>query len=339
MNFDRRAFLRASSYAVFGLAIMPGLPLAAAIGGQAKARVRVVPLTAADQGVLEWIAAYSTKVRMLGGGVLSKLKGGSTETRFLVEISDLSQLQAALGAVLPFSEIRTSGNSLRFIYEGERFAIENLLPELFADRLKSLATRKRITFAHDALSYDPATQKLQDPYRSLASDAIKVINPGKGIAAAFRTVLRGWTEADELDLKLGANFARLKRRVLSVPGKRLGLAQPVVAALVEQLTSLTGNRSSEKIENLLRSKLVSLAISKVLGVSTNEVVAQFLAIKAEMPADSGDAAAWLASLLSDQLNNSTLPDWLGDLDPLSAYRARVALADARAVAARRMVSF
>lgn len=323
--------MRSTSLAVLAVAFVPSLAPAAAKG----VRVRPVPLGTADQDVLQWISGYSSKVRLVGGGILSRLHGGSSGLRILVEVRDMQALEEALTGVIPFSGIQARGNSLLFSASGVSFTVENLTPDLFAKQLASVVSAKKIAFAHEALSYDPATERLVDPLGAASAATLKLVYAGSGIPAAFRTLLCAWIEADELSLALGPSFVKLKKRVLGVRGNRAGLALPVVAALVEQLTSLADALSTEKIESLLRSPLVSTAVSRILGVDIQTVVDQFAALRGEVSAGDGDAVAWLASLLSQQLTDSTLPDWLSSLDPVRAYRARAALAEARQIAERR----
>ncbi|MHA3773184.1 hypothetical protein ACXR0O_16750 [Verrucomicrobiota bacterium sgz303538] len=296
-------------------------------GGWRSSRTkRDIPLSAADQAVLDWVGTYSSQIRLVGGCILGKLRGRPTTTRIFAQIEDASELDDLFTADLLFSDIYAEGNTISFTFEGARYEVVNLLPDVFSKQLTTLA--QRVVFAHEAISYDPATQTLKDPFGAVSSATLKVVHAGSGVAAAFENILRAWPEVEALGLKLGPAFAQLKKRVFSAPGSRAGLAKSVVAALVARLPQLTDVLSAEQIEGLLRSRLVATAVSRVLGVDVKTVLTQFAALRAGASGDDADAVAWLASLLSGQLQQGILPDWFTRLEPVQARRSRATLSQA-----------
>jgi len=186
-----------------------------------------------------------------------------------------------------------------------------------------------VNFGHEALIYNPATQALQDPFKVFASEALKIVRAGSGVAGAFENLLRAWVEADQLALKLGPSFSRLKKRVLGAPGSRAALAQSVVSAFVARLPQLSDLLTAEQVTALLQSRLLRTAILRVLGVDAATVLAEFEALRTASGDDADvEAVAWLGGLLSKQLQQGIMPDWFGVLDAGSATRARAALSRA-----------
>lgn len=163
MKTDRRSFLRFGSLLVCGSLLRPESLFAL---GQAGGGLDRIPLSSVDREVLDFTARYSSSVRLIGGSILARLRGNSDAgMRLVVEVSNLEQLTAALAAA-PFENILAQGNTLSFVLQGRERVIENLVPELFAARLAQLAGSRKM---HDALSYDPATHQLSDPFGALAA--------------------------------------------------------------------------------------------------------------------------------------------------------------------------
>lgn len=327
MKHDRRAFLRSTSLALLAAAFAPQFNLMAASAARSRRPSRSVSFSAADQAVLDWIASYSAKTRIVGASLLGRVRGVPTTSRILAQIPDASLLGEVLTAPMPFTDLYSKENVFAFTFEGERYEVENLLPERFETRVAKLT--KRINFGHEALSYNPATQALKDPFKVLASGQLKIVRAGNGVAGGFETLLRAWGEADQLGLKLGPSFSRLKQRVLGAPGKRPALAHSVVSTFVARLPQLTDRLPAEKLIALLQSRLLRTAIPRVLGVDAATVLAQFEALRAAAGDDAdAEAVAWLGGLLSTQLQQGIMPDWVDGLDAAQTRRARAALSRA-----------
>ncbi len=329
MIHDRRAFLRSSSIALLAFALSPQFPLAAGNSTQARRFSRSVPFSSADQTVLDWVKGYSAQVRVIGASLLGRVRGVQTTTRILAQIPDASVLEGVLTASVPFTDLYSKGNVFAFTFEGGRYEVENLLPAPFVVRLAKLT--KQVNFGHEALIYNPATQSLQDPFKVLSLETLKIVRAGSGVAGAFESILRAWGEADQFGLELGPSFSRLKKRVLGAPGTRAALAQSVVSLFISRLMELTDLLTSDQVAVLVQSRLLRTALVRVLGVDAATVLAEFQALLAASGSDAegdAEAVAWLGSLLSKQLQQGIMPDLFDGLDAVQARRARASLSQA-----------
>jgi hypothetical protein len=230
---------------------------------------------------------------------------------------------------MPFTDLHSKGNVFAFTFEGSRYEVENLLPASFLTTLAKLT--RQVNFGHEALIYNPATEVLQDPFKVFTSEALKIVRAGAGVAGAFENLLRAWVEADQLGLKLGPSFSRLKKRVLGAPGTRAALARSVVSSFISRLTELTEMVTSDQVAALVQSRLLRTALFRVLGVNAATVLTEFQALLAASGSDAegdAEAVAWLGGLLSKQLQQGIMPDWFDGLDAVQARRARASLSQA-----------
>src|SRR4051812_30894690 len=90
MTVSRRSFVSRSSLLLAGTALLPGVSLSAL--GALGSRV-AVPLSASDLAVITWVRTYASDLRIVGGGVLGKLRNSAnSKTHILAKVVDLATL-------------------------------------------------------------------------------------------------------------------------------------------------------------------------------------------------------------------------------------------------------
>ncbi len=298
--------------------------------------------TDADRVLLRLLAAYGTDAYFWGSNVFARATGLNADgaaTNLLVRVDDLSKLTAFLGSKKrrKLGVIRSAGNTLSFAFRGTAYTVTN---ELAADFSRSVAgggvAAGRATatvFTHQRLLYHPATDMLSDPQFALAAKHLELAEtPSGGIKARFQTVLQGWLESRQHNLKPGKKFVAFQQDLLGA--KPTAKAAPkVVSALLEAISSLAASFSIDDLKPLLLSPLVSESLQSEFGLSGQEVLDQVATLRAELAAgDYPDAALWLAALLGSQIKDGTADQWFDRSaveDVASAAATSAALKSAR----------
>ena len=106
----------------------------------------------------------------------------------------------------------------------------------------------------------------------------------------------------------------------------------MIEVLLENISALAASFDVDSLRPLLTSPLVSACLQTVLGLSADEVLAAVEKLRTELASgDYTDAALWLATLLSTQIQDGSVGEWLDLLSGDSATNAatRAALVDAR----------
>jgi len=308
-----------------GTALIPPAFLSAAPAGRPLRGG--LPLRDGDHQALDFVRSYSSQVRIVGASVLGRIRAtGLRALHILAEVPDLDVLQNALpsGTV---GEIYSVSNTISFTCGDSDVTVENLLPAEFAARLASMAKRGGNAFAHDALSYDPATNLLTDPFGG-RSGGVRVINRTFGGNNALDVSLRGTFEASQLGLPLGESFGPYRTRILRQIAKAADAPQfaetflSAVAALAEKLPF-------PALAALLRSRLIATALQQVFGIDAAAAIAAFQEQRPTAGADVSDAALWLSILLGAEVANGgadAAAAWLQDGTRFQVLRTRKALA-------------
>ena len=291
-----------------------------------------LPLSAEEQTLLEFIAGYGARIRLVGIGVLEKLRFGSSKhVHVLVEVEDLAAFEAALTG-FPFSGAYTDGNSFMFQAGGIEFTLEHLPPRAFDERRAGLGIRRQIAFAHDALSYDPVSRKLSDPFDAAKGDVLRSINRTQGNIGALEVILRGYVEAQQLGLRLGVDFVRWKNRTLRFATQTRNLTA-LAAAFIRKLATVADTVPPETIKELLRSPVVSTALASALSLDVEAAIAEFDAARAANGGDVSNGSLWLAVLLNVNITVGAEPNdvltWLRQGTRFDVLRTRKALSQAR----------
>jgi hypothetical protein len=327
MKTSRRVFLRLG-----GAAALAGLFTPVGIGGTIRVVEGGLPLGTEEQTLLDFIATYGSRVRFVGIGVLEKVRFGSSKhVHVLVEVEELAAFEGAL-AGFPFSGAYTEGNAFAFQAGGIEFTLENLLPRAFDQRRAGLSVARGIAFAHDALSYDPSTKKLSDPLNAAKGDVLRSVNRTQGGIAALEVILRGFVEAEQLGLRLGADFVRWQNRTLRYAGRTRDLPA-MAAAFIRKLAMVADTVSPETIKELLRSRVVSTALASALSIDVEVAIPIFDEKRASSSGEISNGAVWLAALLNVNISADAEPNdvlaWLRQGTRFDVLRSRKALSQAR----------
>lgn len=189
-------------------------------------------------------------------------------------------------ATVPFAGVYSQDNTLTFSLPNVDVTLENLLPEVFAARLAAVAKRAGNAFAHDALVFNPDTNELSDPFDARLR-AVRLVNKTFGSVAALDVILRGTVEAAQLRLTVGTDFSNWKARVLRSIARSAD-APKLAATFLQQLANLP----AEKIESLVRSRLVATALKKVFGIRVTDAVAEFKSVRSTASPETTDAAIY-----------------------------------------------
>lgn len=335
MNFDRRSFLKAGSFVACASALVPAWA-AAALPKTTRVLDAALPLDPAVLAVLKFAASYSGDARLVGAGVFAAVRGMRPHgVRVLVEAADLARFETAL-AGLPFSGAYAQANGLSFTLDGIEFTLENLLPASFAQALAQLYASKHTAFAHDALSYQPATRQLSDPFAAAKGAVLKLVNRTLAGAPALDAALRGIVDAQDLGLTQGADFAAWLRRVLQML-TRDSAAGVTAETFLRQLATLADRVPPAQMQSILRSRAVATALHKVFGIDVPGVIAQFDRLRVSTGAGVSNAALWLALLLAPEVGSESedgaATTWIERGTRFQVLRSRRALAGARELVA------
>src|SRR5687767_2842606 len=150
MYSNRRSFLRLGSVLICGSLLRPQSLFA--LGEKTPG---VLSFDATELKLLDFVASYSSVVRLTGASVLGHFQPETgCGLRVLAEVTDYLALGNALLRA-PFKHFYAKANGVSLVVNGSGHVIENLSPGEFASRLGALGTKENAVFAHDALSYDP----------------------------------------------------------------------------------------------------------------------------------------------------------------------------------------
>jgi len=314
MYSDRRSFLRIGSLLVCGSILRPHALFGVGTGNTPG----VLSFNATEMRLLDFVAGYSSVARVIGVSVLGRMHpDGNCGMHVLVEIRDFVKLAAAFWNA-PFTNIFASGNRMSFSSGGRAYVIENLSPEEFAARLAALSG-KDIVFAHDAIVFDPAAKTLGDPFDALNAGELKLLNRPTKTPAALEVVLRGTAEAQAARIAEGKDFAQWKLQLVKLT-VHSSAAQPIVAAFVKTLPSLSALAGTDQAKSMVATPLISSAIKAALGMSGPAAVGEFDRVRAIFGESYSDGAVWLYVLLGKQMKTG-LPAWVTpDLSQDASWR-------------------
>lgn len=325
MALNRRSFIGLGSLLACGTALSPASLLAAPAPRILRGGL---PLRAGDETVLALVKRYASQVRIVGASVLARIRtAGLRKLHVLAEVQDLSALQAVLPTA-GVGEIYVKDNTLSFTVGDVDAVVENLLPAVFAARLVAMGKPAGNAFAHDALSYDPASKLLSDPFAA-RSTGIRVINKTFGGAAALEVVLRGISESVELGVPASADFVAWKARILQQIAKPAD-SEALAEKFLQNLALLADKLPAAAFLALLRTRLVSTALKLVFGIEVAVVISQFKELRGSNGGDVPNSALWLAVLLAPEIQSNgadgAATTWLQGGNRFEVLRSRKALA-------------
>ena len=298
MIHDRRSFLRAGSLLVCGTLLRP-YPLLA----QAKT-TGVLSFDATELKLLDFVASYSSTVRITGASVLGHFRSDNNAgLRVLVQVTDFAKAAEALLRT-PFKNFYAKENSISFVAQNAGHVIENLSAVDFARRMAQLGGKENAVFAHDALSYDPIAKQLDDPLGALSANEIRLINRPTKTPAALAIAMRGTGDARVAEVPESSDFATWKAQLVRAMTTAKA-AQPIAAAFVRELPAFAGLAGSDDVKSALATPLISSVIKPALGMTAKQVIGEFDRVRDIFGQSYSDSGVWLYVVLGKQVKKDT----------------------------------
>jgi hypothetical protein len=324
MTVDRRRFIGLGSFAL-GAALVP-------VGGLQGAATPPDLFSDSDSA-FSLVRKYSDNFAVIGTSVLARLRGKTlSPLRVLAQIRSLNDLTAALAGAR-IAGLRADGNLLELSADGAELSVENLTAGDFAARMKARAEPTGVTFAHDGLAFFPRTRSLQDPFGGKAG-ALQLVNKDLVGPAALDETLRGLIEASQLGLSEGASFAQWKRLIFGWEASG-EFALRYARSFLRPLAILADQLSPENVETMVRSHLVSAALTKAVGIDGPAAVAAYRQFRSSAGRQAANSALWLAAILEPQIRSDPTGGealfWLDGAPRAQVAHSRAALLEARKI--------
>jgi hypothetical protein len=297
-----------------------------------SARGAIVPvLSAADEAALRFVAAYSSACFLQGGCVLGAFGGTPSPVTYLVaEVTDRSAFARAWQRP-PAANVYANGNVFSFVRpDGVFFAVEHLLPADYAARQLNLAAGRGIRFAHEALTFTPATRAISDPFGVVNRTTVAIL-PGIPVAEATAVVLEGILAAALFDLAPGSTLNALKHQTLAAASGLAVSERNAVSTFIALLPALAAVKPAGTIKQLAGMPLLETGLSRVYGSSAGRAAAGFDQLRASTSPDFSDGAVWLAAVLGKIIRQGNVGIDLASNDSYVAWQARTALDQTRKI--------
>lgn len=315
---DRRHFVRNSCLIAGGSLLGPARFLFAESTGS-----RSVTLDRVDRHVLKFIGEYSGQSFLQGGCVAAKAASRLPGLiRITARVDDLNGLFRALADArrAGIQDVHAEGNTIHFALNQRIYRVDNLLPDLFAARLTGLATGKEVIFAHEALSFQPATSQLHDPLR--AGNDLRLARGDQG-RLTLEQIIEGRLAAHDFGLTPAPDFLDAEKMMLDAQVADLNHANEIVRQFLKNLVTFTQATSAEKVIDYVRSPLLASAFAGALSVDTASAAEQFARLRVSSGSRDADAVLWMAALLAPKITEGTATAWM---DHASSFHAAASLA-------------
>jgi hypothetical protein len=298
MIHDRRSFLRVGSLLLCG-----GLLRPQALFGFEKTP-GVLSFDATEMKLLDFVASYSSVVRMTGASVLAHFKPDSSAgLHVLVQVDDFVKAADAL-LRSPFKNFYAKENSISFVAQNSGHIVENLSAGDFARRLAQLGGRDNAVFAHDALSYDPVAKQLDDPLNSLGAGELRLVNRPTKTPEALAVAMRGTGAAESAGIPEGSDFMNWKAQLVKSTATSKA-AYPIAAAFVRELPAFASLAGSDDTKSALSTPLISSAIKPALGMTAKQAIGEFDRVREIFGQSYSDPGVWLYVVLGKQVKKDT----------------------------------
>jgi hypothetical protein len=298
MIHDRRSFLRVGSLLLCG-----GLLRPQALFGFEKTP-GVLSFDATEMKLLDFVASYSSVVRMTGASVLAHFKPDSSAgLHVLVQVDDFVKAADAL-LRSPFKNFYAKENSISFVAQNSGHIVENLSAGDFARRLAQLGGRDNAVFAHDALSYDPVAKQLDDPLNSLGAGELRLVNRPTKTPEALAVAMRGTGAAESAGIPEGSDFMNWKAQLVKSTATSKA-AYPIAAAFVRELPAFVSLAGSDDTKSALSTPLISSAIKPALGMTAKQAIGEFDRVREIFGQSYSDPGVWLYVVLGKQVKKDT----------------------------------
>src|ERR1041384_7346094 len=294
----RRSFLRAGSLLVCGAVLRPR-----SLFAQAQT-MGVLSFDAAELKLLDFVASYSSVVRLTGASVLAHFKTDSNSgLRVLVQVDDFVKAADALLRA-PFKRFYAKENSISFVAQSSGHVIENLSEVDFARRLSQLGGKDNAVFAHDALTYDPIAKQLDDPLGALNGNEIRVINRPTKTPEALAVAMRGTGDAKSAGVPESSDFTNWKAQLVKSTAT-VKAAYPIALAFVRELPAFAALAGSDDVKTALMTPLISSVIKPALGMTAKQAIGEFDRVREIFGQSYSDDGVWLYVVLGKQVKKDT----------------------------------
>jgi len=298
MIHDRRSFLRVGSLLLCGSIVRPQSLFSF------EKTLGVLSFDATELKLLDFVASYSSVVRLTGASVLAHFKPESSAgLHVLVQVDDFVKAADAL-LHSPFKNFYAKENSISFVAQNSGHVIENLSAGDFARRMSQLGGKDNAVFAHDALSYDPIAKQLDDPLGALDSNELKLLNRPTKTPEALTVAMRGTGDARSAGIPEGADFTNWKAQLVKSTATAKA-AYPIAAAFVRELPAFAVLAGSDDVKSALNSPLISSVIKPALGMTAKQAIGEFDRVRGIFGQSYSDAGVWLHVLLGKQVKKDT----------------------------------
>ena len=299
MIHDRRSFLRVGSLLLCGGVLRPQ-----ALFALGEKTPGVLSFDATELKLLDFVASYSSVVRLTGASVLGHFRPeNNSGLHALVQVTDFVKAADALLRT-PFQKFYAKENSISFVAQSAGHVIENLSAPDFARRLAALGGKDNAVFAHDALSYDPIAKQLDDPLGALASNELRLINRPAKTPEALAVAMRGTADARSAGVPEGEDFAKWKAQLVK-PTATAKAAYPIIAAFVRALPAFAALAGSDEVKSALATPLISSAIKPALGMTASQAIGEFDRVREIFGESYSDTGVWLYVVLGKQVKKDT----------------------------------
>ena len=287
-------------------------------------------LDAADRTCLNFLSRFGANPTFYGGTVAARQAGLSPAlTHALVEIVDFRSLAEALGSPKKhgIGKIHSSNDRITFQAGARNFEVELLTSEGFAARRSALDSGDGLAFAHEALQFDPTTNRISDPFN--AEMALRPLRKSENPPEAIADLTEGLIQADCFNLTRSAQFDSWQVSVFQLDPQ--GSDAQVTRAFLGNLSALSEAVPAPEMEKLLHSHLLSNAFRTHLGIDTTSATVLFTELRSRTDGSFPDGALWMSVLLESEIRKDIV-------DPLiSSYHSARQTANRRALQSARLL--
>ncbi len=301
-HHSRRKFLRgmgmAAGASVAGTGWIMGEPRSARRTGLAQRSLSKVISFANTYGDDICLCGISGAVQATGGKIQSSVN-------MLVSVSDTEQLVHTLRQEkgLPFSHVRAEGNNLTFRYSDREYFVENLAPADYANRVRNINTygldsdTKNTAYAHNYLTYEVNSKKLNDPYQAVQGKKITLKKAdGASQQLDFEDVITGMIECSVMGIEPSSAIEQEWGKILS--NHHPDEPDSITSIFLKRLPDLVSAISDKKVEEVLRSAIVRSSLKSTLGISSQKIIAHFGALNSRSRRTRNSTHIWQAAFIA-----------------------------------------
>lgn len=304
----RRHFLRNSVAGGFGLAFARPLSLFASTPAIVlnqpgpwliKGKADDLKLNQGDAALVNLLSPFTSRVLFTGGCVAGKSAAASFRvSHVLARISDLEKYAAFVtnyGAVV--GNGMSIANTICFNYQQTTYELEALLPDIFDARINDItaglnADGSRMTYAHEALLYDPAKKAVTDPFKAMAgrTGMLKRINLPDG----YPDLRAGNLSVTAYRLQNSARDMVDLNTVLATTARSYDLALEVTSTFLQNLSFDSQVNTVALVRSHCGTRLVRTSVQMVLGADSLRIAGNFPGLRAKTSTDVTDGTVWHA---------------------------------------------